>query len=760
METKPSSTFWWLKNANKDSTKEENANNLYVPRLDLDISSSLAEFLEKEQNVLNSNREDRTEVDVGSIIEEINRVAAQSPLGPYEHSTEERSIDDIMREAERIYMESSKSFEQLSQRSKTSQNLTELNSNISKDSTPTPKSVSPLPHDDSESETYSDDFSDQDSKVQSIPSPTLNEPVQVEDPKSVEPAPIEVDVKNEEIAEYEEKILMKEELIKTLEQENKQLREDIRAVRVELQQTSALLDQTKAALSAKTLCSPEINLELEKTLEELKDSKEVNTALQLQLDTISKTHCLLKNSYEDLLSSNKTLERRVLELDATLTKYKTELLNLQNQKDKLLENEINLNKLLEIEKLQAKSLKLQNEKDAKCIQDLNRQIKEMERIIARKHPDSVSALIVAAKNDATESNLTARKILEDRIKILEEDASNRDSQSSRIFLDIQEKFNQMKLKYESHIEDLELHVNDLKVQLKRRIDTYDVYTQTHNDEAKIPQKDTFTVSTQTEQKSTRRAEIKEDAHLIATIRGLQADLTNKEKVVSKLQRELDELRKTNRKLQKEREGSLRSLNERKEFRSYPEKLAAQVKTSVDEEEVKFLKAERDKMKQQLCRIEQDYQNLKGKRLHDLSALQEAHEREIATYIANVTPLREQLELQQVSLSTVQSQLSAAKQELVIVTVERDHLNDQLNQMGEKKQRGQSDAAEIEALQKKIAFLEKRYEEREFRLRAIVHGLAQKNVTNRSCEQCGERQKQLVGYKVELDQLLATLRALK
>ncbi|XP_068915286.1 centrosomal protein of 162 kDa [Tenebrio molitor] len=760
METKPSSTFWWLKNANKDSTKEENANNLYVPRLDLDISSSLAEFLEKEQNVLNSNREDPTEVDVGSIIEEINRVAAQSPLGPYEHSTEERSIDDIMREAERIYMESSKSFEQLSQRSKTSQNLTELNSNISKDSTPTPKSVSPLPHDDSESETYSDDFSDQDSKVQSIPSPTLNEPVQVEDPKSVEPAPVEVDVKNEEIAEYEEKILMKEELIKTLEQENKQLREDIRAVRVELQQTSALLDQTKAALSAKTLCSPDINLELEKTLEELKDSKEVNTALQLQLDTISKTHCLLKNSYEDLLSSNKTLERRVLELDATLTKYKTELLNLQNQKDKLLENEINLNKLLEIEKLQAKSLKLQNEKDAKCIQDLNRQIKEMERIIARKHPDSVSALIVAAKNDATESNLTARKILEDRIKILEEDASNRDSQSSRIFLDIQEKFNQMKLKYESHIEDLELHVNDLKVQLKRRIDTYDVYTQTHNDEAKIPQKDTFTVSTQTEQKSTRRAEIKEDAHLIATIRGLQADLTNKEKVVSKLQRELDELRKTNRKLQKEREGSLRSLNERKEFRSYPEKLAAQVKTPVDEEEVKFLKAERDKMKQQLCRIEQDYQNLKGKRLHDLSALQEAHEREIATYIANVTPLREQLELQQVSLSTVQSQLSAAKQELVIVTVERDHLNDQLNQMGEKKQRGQSDAAEIEALQKKIAFLEKRYEEREFRLRAIVHGLAQKNVTNRSCEQCGERQKQLVGYKVELDQLLATLRALK
>ncbi|XP_063904429.1 centrosomal protein of 162 kDa isoform X2 [Zophobas morio] len=716
METKPPSTFWWLKNKNKDTSKEENANNLYVPRLDLDISSSLAEFLEKEQNILNSNREDHTEVDVGSIIEEINRVAAQSPLGPYERSTEERSIDDIMREAERIYMESSKSFEQLSQRSKTSQNITDLNSNDSKESTPTPKSVSPLPNDDSESDTYSEDFSEE-SKVQSVSSPGEKpREVEEEEPvvafeeqpqdqdvnKNVEQVVIEAVPSSREIKEYEEEIKIKEELIKTLEEDNKQLREDIRAVRAELQQTSILLNQTKAALSAKSLCSPEINVELEKVLEELKDSKEVNTALQMQLDTINKTHCLLKNSYDDLLASNKNLERRVVELDTSLSKYKTEVVNLQNQKDKLLENEINLNKLLEIEKLQAKSLKLQNEKDAKCIQDLNRQIKEMERIIARKHPDSVSALIVAAKNDATESNMTARKILEDRIKILEEEASNRDTQSSRIFLDIQEKFNQMKLKYESHIEDLELHVTDLKTQLKRKIDTFDVYTQTMNDETKIPQKDTITVATQTDQqKPAKRTEVKEDAHLLATIRGLQADLTNKEKVVSKLQRELDELKKTNRKLQKEREGSLRSLNERKEFRSYPEKLAAQVKTPVDEEELKFLRSDRDKMKQQLCRIEEDYQTLKNKRLHDLSALQEAHEREIAAYVANVTPLREQLELQQVSLSTLQNQLSSAKEELVIVTVERDHLNEQLGQMGTKKQaRGQSDDREIDALQKK------------------------------------------------------------
>ncbi|KAJ8951557.1 hypothetical protein NQ318_020432 [Aromia moschata] len=452
---------------------------------------------------------------------------------------------------------------------------------------------------------------------------------------------------------------------------------------LELQKTNVLLEKTKTALSAKALSSPEINLELEKALEDLKDSKEINTALQLQLDTFNKSHQLLKSSYEDLVASNKNLERRVVELDSTLDKYKTELLNLQKNKEKLLENEVNLNKLLEIEKLQSKSLKLQNEKDARCIQDLNRQIKEMERIIARKHPDSVSSLIVAAKENASDTNLTARKILEDRIKI---------------FLEIQEKFNLMKSKYENHIEDLELHVSDLKNQLKRKSDTYDVYTQTIADE-KIPQKETFTVTDG----------VKEDAHLLATIRGFQADLANKEKVIMKLQKEIDDLRKTNRRLQKEREGSLRSLSDKREFRSYPEKLALQTRSNSissekdcrRDEELQQVKSERDKLKQQLSRLDQDYQTLKTKRIQDLTALQEAHEREVSNYVASVTPLREQLEIQQVSITTLQSQLNTAKEELAVVTAERDHLNTRLLNIpcGAVASR-EGDGVEVEALLKK------------------------------------------------------------
>lgn len=52
------------------------------------------------------------------------------------------------------------------------------------------------------------------------------------------------------------------------------------------------------------------------------------------------------------------------------------------------------------------------------------------------------------------------------------------------------------------------------------------------------------------------AAVKEDAHLIATIRGLKQELSGKEKEVVRLNKELDDAKKTNRRLQKEREKQL------------------------------------------------------------------------------------------------------------------------------------------------------------------------------------------------------------
>ncbi|XP_057666996.1 centrosomal protein of 162 kDa [Diorhabda carinulata] len=852
METRNKS-FWWLISS-VNSVADTNENNSSAPQLELQSSSSINNL----SNDKNSNF--NLDVDVGSIIEEINRVAAQSPLGPYEKSVGERSIDDLLKEAEKIYIESSKSFEQLSQRSKTSQNISDLLSNISKDSTPTPKSLSPLPMDPDPQEPevqemsqsdddYSEDFSEESKMHSAKGSPTNNsicnesKELNCIDKKNIEgaieksaidqdidselstgksssmiksqslnyfkasntsrvktivksqsevaslgknvQAPI-VETKREHFSELDEKLqkyveddARKQCLIEDLERHNKLLKKELEDFKVELQRTQTALEQTKSVLSSKTLSSPEINMELEKALEDLKDSKEMNTSLQLQLETVNKSHQLLKSSYDDLLDSNKKFERRLFELDNSLDKYKNEFILLRQSKDKLVENEVNLNKLLEMEKLQNKNFKLQHEKDAKCIQDLNRQIKEMERIIARKHPDSVSALIVAAKENAMDSNLTARKILEDRIKSLEQEQVSRETQSSKVFMEIQEKFNQMKSKYENHIEDLELHVCDLKNQLKRRSETYDVYTQTMVED-KIPQKETFTTFTQTDavtsavpspptttSKPQRSITSKknEDSHLLATIRGLQADLANKEKVITKLQKEIEDLKKTNKRLQKEREGSLKNLIDKKELKSLPldrlqtrSNSCSSEKDFRKEETVLHLKRERDKLKLQLDKLQEDYQQLQSKRIGDLTALQEAHEQEVSNYIASVSPLREQLEIHQISLASLQSQLTSAREELAIVRVESDHLNNRLLNMPTSNRTFAEDTVGVSPLLQKIGFLEKQYVEREYRLRSMIQNLAQKNLTNRSCPQCSERHQQLISYKAELDQTLTSVRA--
>lgn len=277
MDTKASSSFWWLKSSTVQSEEAVSVDNAALtPKQDVDISSSLAEFLEKEQTV---DKESYEDTDIASILEEINRVAAQSPLGPYEKATNGRSVEEIMREAERIFQESSKSFEQLSARSKTSQNITDLNSKSSKNSTPTPKSVSPLPLDgqidnpvkDSDAEdSYSEDFSIASKTDVNPPSEKdfsneieteINEPAKsdnkpavvteiVNSPSksSVHEETISPKVNNNEtyeLAKLEDSnderklslstkvnIFQKEEVVRVLEQENTNLRMDIQEMKV------------------------------------------------------------------------------------------------------------------------------------------------------------------------------------------------------------------------------------------------------------------------------------------------------------------------------------------------------------------------------------------------------------------------------------------------------------------------------------------------------------------------------------------------
>lgn len=92
----------------------------------------------------------------------------------------------------------------------------------------------------------------------------------------------------------------------------------------------------------------------------------------------------------------------------------------------------------------------------------------------------------------------------------------------------------------------------------------------------------------------------------------------------------------------------------------------------------------------------------------MNTLQEAHEKEISTYLTNITPLREQLEIQQISLSSLQKQLSTVKEELAIVTVERDHLNSKLQYSSTivpfESSNNDGNESDIKVLQKKVIYV--------------------------------------------------------
>lgn len=118
-------SLWWLRNAVKSASlkqKESRLDNEIITspnKLEINISSSVEELFNDNEDDYSASFEDASEADIGSIIDEINKIASQSPIGNYETPASDKSVEEILKEAEKLYMESSKSFEQLSSKSKT-----------------------------------------------------------------------------------------------------------------------------------------------------------------------------------------------------------------------------------------------------------------------------------------------------------------------------------------------------------------------------------------------------------------------------------------------------------------------------------------------------------------------------------------------------------------------------------------------------------------------------------------------------------------
>lgn len=532
---------------------------------------------------------------------------------------------------------------------------------------------------------------------------------------------VEVPVKNDKkIALLEQELEKQENLIRAYETENKKLMQDTKRMQEELKNAqskqrsmvSEVNDTQRFADRVKDLQEETLKLNLE-----VSELREKNADCLLKNDDLTQQNSLLMDELEmfkeqlraknnfitDRLHAMTTaeldLKKQIEDLSIKLSSKMEQLRMTKQDLDKFQQNVLPLEKeLLELrvregnllEKLQVSKSHTEREKqltqklkdqvilDNRKILDLNRQVRELERILKRKNPDSVSALILTANTEHEKIGAEKVKLLEERIASLEKEIKAKEDIAQQDLIELQKKFSDMKEKYAARVAELEAKLTEAIA--KERKVCSDVFTQTtvkyvESKSVETGKKDDK--ASAMEDKKDTKAMIKvgpksqnpkEDAHLIATIRGLKLEITNKDKAISKITKEFQELQKTNRRLQKERE---KLLNDRRSFRSMDfdrvfrgarngeggndqnsnvyqnghvadsQRLSSSMTKLYDPLQftengrngiIKKLTNENDILKEELSKINKDFMALKSKRLHDLNLLQEEHEREIATLV--------------------------------------------------------------------------------------------------------------------------------
>uniref|UniRef100_A0A1B6DRU2 Centrosomal protein of 162 kDa n=1 Tax=Clastoptera arizonana TaxID=38151 RepID=A0A1B6DRU2_9HEMI len=131
---------------------------------------------------------------------------------------------------------------------------------------------------------------------------------------------------------------------------------------------------------------------------------------------------------------------------------------------------------------------------------------------------------------------------------------------------------------------------------------------------------------------------KEDAHLLATIRGLKQELTGKDKEILKLHKELDDAKKTNKRLQKEREKQLnpnmppktaRGGNLIKDIDKASSESVGSLSSAKNynpllynefQETMVLLRSENQMLQNEVKKLEEDLITMHGKRVHDVGSI--------------------------------------------------------------------------------------------------------------------------------------------
>ncbi|XP_053678606.1 centrosomal protein of 162 kDa-like [Anopheles nili] len=432
--------------------------------------------------------------------------------------------------------------------------------------------------------------------------------------------------------------------------------------------------------------SKDRQLELKITVLEdrLKDTEERYQSLRLQYDTLSQVHRTLRDSYATLQEESEMMQFDIRHLTSCAEVLRSELQSARCDRDSAIELQKLLQTELDESRKDRKKLQDGSEKDVKTIQDLQRQCREMERIMMRKNPDSISALIVASKSPTgtppgTDSTSSTCRVLEQRIAQLEADARKQDAKAQGILADVQARFNSVQAKYETHIADLEMQVlslqeinSKLNEKIIRQMEELasigsHAVTVAATSTASFTQTDGTPPPDDVSERTRKRdpvkmrsilvqtdpaggepvttvrsapnakraqAQSKEDAHLLATIRGMRVDLAIKEKAVQRLTREVEECKKTIKKLQKKKD----PIPGKGDVGRSPARVRSKTGDTAEPDTVGSLREAQSRVKA----LEIDYKTLQEKRMQDLKTLQAAHEKELASCHESIRFLQQRM----------------------------------------------------------------------------------------------------------------------
>lgn len=436
------------------------------------------------------------------------------------------------------------------------------------------------------------------------------------------------------------------------------------------------------------------------TTSELNLRKEMEN-LQKELNIKNESLKITKLNYEKLEQTILPIEKELLELRIKEGNFQEQL--------KVAKSHIDREKQL--------SLKLKNQVilDCKKIMDLLRQMREMERIMMKKNPDSVSALLLSASNTEQDNiNLEKIKLLEVRNASLENEIKLKEESAQQRLSIFRKDFDEMIKKYATQILDLEDKL--LSKSIRESKDFIDNSTQTicYNNPDEIGksmvESDVNLVPTDEQREhmrllknnSLKSQNKRNDVHLIATICKLKFELSNKNKSLSKLSKEFIELQKTNRRLQTEREKQLNEVrlapknvslkknngntgilkskssdinynnsnafalqcdckdNFQNRSTSHNPKTYNPLQyheNSANNSTVKNLTTENNILREELFKMKKDFMALKNKRLHDLNLLQEEHERELKAFVQKCNAKEEQINMLKLEVSNISVYLS-------------------------------------------------------------------------------------------------------